>query len=85
MPEAYEPPKAQRKRTWAQVSGSRKKSKAHRKPMETSLMEDNVELTAMTIEDQLSNVWENIENQKASILEQIEEVKIALEELKVKR
>jgi hypothetical protein len=38
MAEGYEPPEAQRKRPVEQPSGSRKKAKAHRKPMETSLM-----------------------------------------------
>jgi hypothetical protein len=84
MPEASEPPEAQRKRTGEQPSGSRKKAKAHRKPMETSLMTDDVELIATTVEDRLSEVWENAENHRASILEKIQEVKTVLEQLKVK-
>jgi NACalpha-BTF3-like transcription factor len=42
-------PDAQRKRTVAQVSGAKKKEKDHRKKMETSLTEDDIELIAMTI------------------------------------
>jgi hypothetical protein len=75
MPEASEPSTAQRKRTWEQASGSRKKAKAHKKPMETSLTTDDVELIATTVEDRLSEVWENVENHRASILEKIQEVK----------
>jgi hypothetical protein len=37
MQEAYEQLEAQRKKTWEKPSGSRKKEKAHMKPMETSL------------------------------------------------
>jgi hypothetical protein len=84
IPESFEPPEAQRKRTREKPSGSRKKAKAHRNPMETSLTEDDMELIAMTVEDRLSDVWENVENHQASILEQIQEVKIMLEQLKVK-
>jgi hypothetical protein len=84
MPEASEPPEAQRKRTGEKPSGSRKKEKAHRKPMETSLTQDDVDLIATTVEDRLSDMWENVENHRASILEQIQEVKTALEQLKVK-
>jgi len=39
-----------------QASGTRKKEKAHKKPMETSLTIDNVELIATTVEDRLSEV-----------------------------
>jgi hypothetical protein len=53
MPEASEPSKAQRKRIGEQSSGSKKKAKAHKKPMETSLKADDVEMIAMTVEDQL--------------------------------
>jgi hypothetical protein len=42
MPEASEQPNTQRKRTMMKVSGTRKKSKAHRKQMEMSLTKDNV-------------------------------------------
>jgi hypothetical protein len=62
IPEASEQPESQRKRTGEQPSGSRKKAKAHRNPMETSLMQDEVELIATTVEDWLLDVWENIEN-----------------------
>jgi hypothetical protein len=81
MLEASEPSEAQTKRTWEQENGSRKKAKAHKKPMETSLLADDVELIAMRVEDRLSEVWENTEKHKASILEQIQEVKNALEQL----
>jgi hypothetical protein len=84
MPEVSEPLEAQRKRTWAEARGSRKKSKAHMKPMETSLMEDNVDLIDRTTEDRLLDMWENDENHKDSILEKIQEVKAALEQFKVK-
>jgi hypothetical protein len=84
MPEASEPSEAQRKRTGEQASGSRKKAKAHKKPMETSLMTDDVELIATTVEDRLSEVWENTENHRASILEKIQEVKTALEQLRIR-
>jgi hypothetical protein len=50
MLEASEPSEAQRKRTREKASGSKNKSKAHKKPMETSLMVDDVELIAMTVE-----------------------------------
>jgi hypothetical protein len=60
MPEASEPSDAQKKRTGEKASGSRKKVKAHRKPMETSLTTDDVELIATTVEDRLSEVWENV-------------------------
>jgi hypothetical protein len=69
MPEASEQPEAQRKRTTEQVSGARKKEKAHRKQMEMSLTTDDIEMIAMTVEDRLSEVWENVENHRASILE----------------
>jgi hypothetical protein len=69
MIEASEQLEAQRKRTTEQVSGTRKKAKAHRKKMETSLAIDDVELIATTVEDRLSEVWENVENHRASILE----------------
>jgi hypothetical protein len=54
MREASEPSQAQRKRKGEQASGSEKKAKAHKKLMETSLMEDDVELITMTMEDWLS-------------------------------
>jgi hypothetical protein len=47
--------------------------------MEKSLTIDDVELIAMIVEDQLSDMWENVENQRDSILERIQEVKIVLE------
>jgi hypothetical protein len=84
MPEASEQPEAQRKRTGEQESGTRKKEKAHRKQMETSLTTDDVEMIAMTVEDRLSEVWENVENHRASILEQVQEVKTVLEQLRIK-
>jgi hypothetical protein len=84
MPEASEPSDAQRKRTGEKESGSRKKVKAHKKPMETSLTTDDVELIAMTVEDRLSEVWENVENHRASILEQVQEVKTTLEQLRIR-
>jgi hypothetical protein len=65
-------------------SGSRKKAKAHKKPLETSLTTDDVELIATTVEDRLSEVWENAENHRASILEKIQEVKTALEQLRIR-
>jgi hypothetical protein len=40
IPEASEWPEAQRKRTAKQESGTKKKEKAHRKQMETSLVID---------------------------------------------
>ena len=67
--EASDPSEAQRKRTGKQASGSRNKVKAHRKPLETSLIEDDVELIATIVEDPLSEVWENVDNCRASILE----------------
>jgi hypothetical protein len=84
MPEAYEPSDAQRKRTGEQASGSRKKEKAHRKPLQTSLTTDDVELIATTVEDRLSEVWENVEKHRDSILEQVQEVKTALEQLRIR-
>jgi hypothetical protein len=51
MPKASEPPEAQRKRTWVHESGSRKNAKAHMNPVETSLIEEYVELMATTVED----------------------------------
>jgi hypothetical protein len=84
IPEASEPSDVQIKKTSEQASGSRKKAKAHRKPMETSLITDNVELISMTVEDRLLEVWENAENHKASILEQVQEVKTALEQLRIR-
>jgi hypothetical protein len=84
MPEVSEPSDAQRKRPGEQASGTRKKEKAHRKPMETSLTTDDVELIATTVEDRLSEVWENMENHRASILEQVQEVKTALEQLRIR-
>jgi hypothetical protein len=84
MQEASESSEVQRKRTRDQASGSRKKAKANKSPMETSLTKDKVELIATTVEDRLSEVWENAKNHIASILEQIQEVKIALEKLKVR-
>jgi len=71
MLEAYEPSYAQRKRTWEQLSGSRKKEKAHKMPMHTSLTTQNVALITMIVEDQLPEVWESVENHKDSILEQV--------------
>jgi hypothetical protein len=68
MPEESEPSYAQIKRTWEQVSGFRKKAKAHKKPMETSLTTDDVELVATIVEDRLSEVWENAKKNKDSIL-----------------
>jgi hypothetical protein len=79
IPEASKSSNAQIKRTREQASGSRKKAKAHKKPLETSLTTDDVELISTTVEDQLSEVWENVENHQASILEKIKEVKTALE------
>jgi hypothetical protein len=84
LPEAYEQPDAQRKKTLTQLSGTRKKRKAHMKQMETSLTEDDIELIATTVEDRLSEVWENAENHRASILEHVQEVKIMLEHLRIK-
>jgi hypothetical protein len=43
MPEASEPSDAQKKRTGEKASGSRKKAKAHKTPMQTSLTTDDVE------------------------------------------
>jgi hypothetical protein len=51
MPKASKPSDAQRKRTREKSSGSRKKAKAHRKPMETSLKTYDVDLIATTVED----------------------------------
>jgi hypothetical protein len=77
--ESYEPSEAQRKRTREQERGSRNKVKAHKKPMDTSLMTDDVDLIAMTMEDRLLEMWENVENHRDSILEKIQEVKNVLE------
>ena len=71
MLEVSKPSYSQRQRPWDQASGTKKKAKAHRKPMETSLIADDVELIAMTVEDRLSEVWKNVENHRASILEQV--------------
>jgi hypothetical protein len=79
IPKEYEPLEATRKRTREQPSGSRKIEKAHRKPMETSLTQDDMDLIATKVEDWFSDVWENVENHRASILEQIQEVKTTLE------
>jgi hypothetical protein len=59
MPESSEQPEAQRKRTREKASGARKKAKAHKKQMETSLTIDDVELIDTVVEDRLSEVWEN--------------------------
>jgi hypothetical protein len=67
--EAYDPSDTQIKRTREKESGSRKKAKEHGKPLETSLIEDDVELIATIVEDPLSEVWENVDNCRASILE----------------
>jgi hypothetical protein len=69
MPEESEPSNVQIKRTGEQASGSRKKAKAHIKPMETSLTIDEVELVATTVEDRLLEVWDNVEKNMDSILE----------------
>jgi hypothetical protein len=73
------------KRTWEKVSGSRKKKKAHKMPMHRSLIKDDVELIATTVEDRLLEVWENVENHRVSILEQVQEVKTALEKLRIRK
>jgi hypothetical protein len=67
MSEASEPSDAQKKRTGEQASGSRKKEKAHRTPMHTSLTVDDVELVATIVEDRLSEVWENAQKPRDSI------------------
>jgi hypothetical protein len=54
MLETSEPSNAQKKREAEQASVSRKKAKAQKKQMETSLTTDDVELIATTIEEQLS-------------------------------
>jgi hypothetical protein len=82
--EASEPSDSQRKRTGEQVNGSRKKEKAHRTPMQTSLTTDNVELIATTVEYRLSKVWENVDKHRVSILEQVQDVKTTLENLRIK-
>jgi hypothetical protein len=69
MPEAYEPSNSQKKRTGEQESGSIKKDKAHKTPMQTSLTTNDVEMIATTFKDRLSEVWENAYNDKVSILE----------------
>jgi gas vesicle protein len=74
MPQAFETSYGQKKRTGEKASGSRKKVKAHRKLIETSLTADDVELIAATVKDQLSEVWANVENHRASIMEQIQEI-----------
>jgi hypothetical protein len=51
IPEASELPDAQKKRIGEEASGSRKKEKAHRKPLETSLIANDMELITMTVED----------------------------------
>jgi hypothetical protein len=79
IPKSSEPSYAQRKKPVEQASGTRKKPKAHRKPMETSLTTDDVELIKTTVEDRLSEIWENVENHGASILEKIQEAKTGLE------
>jgi hypothetical protein len=58
--EASKSSDSQKKRTREQASGSRKKEKAHKKPMETSMKVDYVEIIATTLEDQLSKVLENV-------------------------
>jgi hypothetical protein len=72
IPEAYEQPDAHTKRTMEQVTSIRKKEKAHRKQMETSLKIKDVELIAITVQDRLLEVWENAKNHRASILEQVQ-------------
>jgi hypothetical protein len=52
--------------------------------METSLIADDVELIATTVQDQLSEVWENVENHRDLILEKIQEVKTVLEQLRIR-
>jgi hypothetical protein len=84
MPEASEPSYAQNKRAGEQASGPRKKVKAHRKPLQTSLTTDDVELVATTVEDRLSEVWENAEKHRDSILEQVQEVKTVLEQFRIR-
>ena len=54
MPEAYEPSETQIKRTGEQARNCKKKVKAHKKSMVTSLTTNDVELIAMTVEDRLS-------------------------------
>jgi hypothetical protein len=78
MPETFDPSYSQRKRTCEKTSGPRKKAKAHRKPLQTSLKTNDVELITTTIEDQLSKVWDNVEKCNASIMEQVQEVKTTL-------
>jgi hypothetical protein len=82
MSEASKPSEAQRKRKEEKESGSKNNTKAHNKPMATSLMTDDVEMIAMTVEDRFSKVWENTKNHRASILEKIQEVKTTLEQLR---
>jgi hypothetical protein len=79
MHEASTPLDSQRKRIGEKVSGSRKKAKAHRKTLKTSLTANYVELIATTVEDKLSEVWENAKNYRDLILEKIQEVKNVLE------
>jgi hypothetical protein len=69
MRDAYEPSDAQKKRTWEKASGSKKKVKAHRIPMHTSLTSNDVELVATTVEDRVLEVWENVKKHRASIFE----------------
>jgi hypothetical protein len=79
IPEASEPSEAKIKRTGEQASAFRKKAKAHRKPMETSLTADDVELIATTMEYRLTEVCKNSEKHRDSILEKIQEVKTMME------
>jgi hypothetical protein len=48
--EASEPSKARIKRTWEKSSSSKKKAKAHRKSLETSLTTYDVEMIVMPME-----------------------------------
>jgi hypothetical protein len=54
MPKTSEPLYAQSNRIGEQASFSRKKAKAHRTPLHTSLKTDDVELVATTVKDRLS-------------------------------
>jgi hypothetical protein len=58
MPEVYDPSDAQIKRPWEKASGIKKKEKTHINLMETSMISNDVELIATTMEDKLSEVCE---------------------------
>jgi hypothetical protein len=84
IPKESKPSDTQRKRRGEKESGSKKKAKARRKPLETSLTTDDVELIDTIVKDRLSEVWENEKKHMDLILDQIQEVKTVLKQLRIR-